>query len=147
MTGQQHRVDHEHRRPDGVSDDEVRALGLLSEALETVEQARGHLYAFHQLSGRADLQLQDAVQALHEAGRRQIADQLARDLVGLNVLYGRWTYQVIEEYDDGYWSTFRRLESGARQTVARGRRHLFEAELKAQERTVGQPGHEPDPTV
>lgn len=140
-------VDHRHRRPDGVSDDDVRALGLLSEALETVEQARGNLYAFHQLSGRADLQLQDAVQALRDAGWRDIADRLADHLVGLNVLYGRWTYQIVEEYDDGYWSTFRRLEAEVRDTVADGRRHLLEAEMKARERTAGRPGHEAAPDI
>ncbi len=36
----------QHRRPDGVADETVEAVGKLSEALETVEQARGHLYAF-----------------------------------------------------------------------------------------------------
>ena len=34
-------VDAAHRRPEGVTDADVKALGLLSEALETVEQARG----------------------------------------------------------------------------------------------------------
>ena len=32
----------------------VDAVGKASEALEYVERARGHLYAFHQLIGRAD---------------------------------------------------------------------------------------------
>ena len=36
--------DSEHRRPDGVDDVTVEALGKLSEALETVERVRGHLY-------------------------------------------------------------------------------------------------------
>jgi hypothetical protein len=34
--------DEQHRRPDGVSEATVEALGKLSEALETVERARGH---------------------------------------------------------------------------------------------------------
>lgn len=68
-------VDAAHRRPEGVTDADVKALGLLSEALETVEQARGNLYAFHQLSGRGDLQLQDAVKSLREAGHAALADR------------------------------------------------------------------------
>src|SRR5436190_24214227 len=32
----------------------VDAVGKATEALEYVERARGHLYAFHQLIGRAD---------------------------------------------------------------------------------------------
>ena len=139
------RVDSDHERPSGVTDDQVRALGLLSEALETVEQARGNLYAFHQLSGRADLQLQDAVSALADAGQEELAGAIADDLVGRNVLYGRWTYQVVEEYDDGYWSRFRALERRARDEVAGGRRHLFEAEMKASERSADRAGHEAAP--
>ena len=33
------------RRPDGVSDETVEAAGAVSEALEFVERARGHLYS------------------------------------------------------------------------------------------------------
>ena len=47
----------EHRRPEGVDDATVEALGKLSEALEVVEDARGHLYGFHRLTGTADLAL------------------------------------------------------------------------------------------
>jgi hypothetical protein len=140
-------VDSDHRRPPGVTDEQVRALGLLSEALETVEQARGNLYAFHQLSGRADLQLQDAVSALSDAGHDDLAGAIADELVGRNVLYGRWTYQVVEEYDDGYWQRFRSLERRARDEVAAGRRHLLEAEMKAGERSAGRAGHEAEPTA
>ncbi len=129
--------DPDHLRPPGVTDDEVTALGLLSEALETVEQARGHLYAFHQLSGRADRQLQDAVAALREAGRGNLAEEIARGLVGRNVLPGRWTYQVVEEYDNGYWSAFRAAERTAREEVAAGRQHVYEAEMKAREQSRG----------
>lgn len=140
-------VDPDHSRPAGLSDESVEALGRLSEALETVERARGHLYSFHQLSGRADLQLQDAVDLLREAGHDAIADRISRDLVGRNVLAGRWTYQVVEEYDDGYWSRFRAHERQARETIADGRRHVLEAEMKADERTADRPGHERDPGV
>lgn len=140
-------VDPDHTRPAGLSDESVEALGRLSEALETVERARGHLYSFHQLSGRADLQVQDAVDLLREAGHDAIADQISRDLVGRNVLAGRWTYQVVEEYDDGYWSRFRAHERQARETIADGRRHVLEAEMKADERTADRPGHERDPDV
>jgi hypothetical protein len=145
MSIDQSRVDAQHRRPPGVTDAEVKALGLLSEALETVEQARGNLYAFHQLSGRADLQLQNAVDSLRDAGRDDLADQIERELVGRNVVQGRWTYQIVEEYDEGYWALFRRLERRAREDVAQGVRHLYEAEMKAGERTAGLPGHEAGP--
>jgi len=138
-------VDDDHTRPPGVDDATVSALGRLSEALEMVERARGHLYSFHQLSGRADLALQDAVDQLDQAGHHELVEAIRRDLVGHNVLAGRWTYQVVEEYDDGYWSLFRAMEQRARSELAAGRRHLLEAQMKADERSVGRPGHERQP--
>jgi hypothetical protein len=50
--------------------------------------------------------------------------------------------QLVEEYDDGYWSEFRALEKAARDELAGGRRHLHEAGLKERRRTHGRPGHE-----
>ncbi len=118
-------------RPDPVT---VRALGKISEALEAVERARGHLYSFHQLSGKADLSLQEGVAMLREAGHVELAEEIDAGLVGRNVLPDRWTFQVVEEYDDGYWSVFREYENRARQTLAGGRRHLHEARMKDEER-------------
>lgn len=135
----------EHRRPDGVDDDTVEALGKLSEALETVEHARGMLYGFHRTTGRADILLGEAVEKLRAAGADALADRLDAELVGRNVIAGRWTFQVVEEYDDGYWSLFRELERTAREELAGGRRHLLEAEMKESERTRGEPGHEATP--
>jgi hypothetical protein len=134
-----------HTTPDGVSDGTVGALGRLSEALEACERARGHLYSFHQLTGTADCKLGQAVQALREAGHEKIADRLDNELLGRNVLDGRWTFQVIEDYDDNYWSLFRELEKAARDELAAGRRHLYEARLKQAERTAGRPGHSAHP--
>ena len=85
----------EHRRPDGVDDATVEAVGRLTEALETVERARGHLYSFHQLTGEADFKLGDAVDLLRAAGHAALADRLDREIVGRNVIGGRWTFQVM----------------------------------------------------
>ena len=131
----------QHIRPEGVSDATVEALGKLSEALEVVEHVRGHLYAFHRLTGTADLALGDAVEMFREAGHTELADRLDTELVGRNVLRGRWTFQVVEEYDDGYYATFKSLEELARNELVGGRRHLFEAEMKEDRRTHGDPDH------
>lgn len=131
----------EHTRPPGADDGTVEALGTLSEALEVVEQARGHLYAFHQLIGKADRTLGDAVDGLRAAGHAALADDIEHHLVGRNVLEGRWTFQVVEEFDDGYWSAFRRHERTAREVLVEGRRHLNEAEMKERLRTHGHPDH------
>ena len=135
----------QHRRPEGTSDQTIAALGKLSEAFEAVEEARGHLYTFHRRSGTADRMLGDAVQMLRDAGHGDLADEIDRDLVGRNVLDGRWTFQVVEEYDDGYYASFRSWEERAREQLVGGRRHLYEAEMKEDRRTDGIPGHEATP--
>ncbi|TQM62201.1 hypothetical protein [Humibacillus xanthopallidus] len=135
----------EHRRPSGVDDKTVEALGKLSEALEVVEDARGHLYGFHRLSGMADLTLGEAVELFRAAGHDGLADRLESELVGRNVVEGRWTFQIVEEYDDDYYATFKRLEEQARGDLVGGRRHLFEAEMKEDRRTRGRAHHEAVP--
>ncbi|AGL19631.1 hypothetical protein [Actinoplanes sp. N902-109] len=137
--------DDSHRRPEGLDDTTVEALGKFSEALETVERIRGHLYSLHQLTGKADFALDDAVELFRKAGHDKLADRIEHELIGRNVLAGRWTFQVVEEYDDGYYAEFRDLEKDARDELAGGRRHLYEAELKEERRTRGRAGHESRP--
>jgi len=135
----------EHLRPRGVSDDTVEALGKLSEALETVEHARGLLYGFHRLTGRAHITLGEAVDQLRAAGHGGLADHIDRELLGRNVVHGRWTFQLVEEYDDTYYSTFKALEKQARDELVGGRRHLFEAEMKEEQRCHDHPDHRATP--
>ncbi|MFU8851457.1 hypothetical protein ACNAW0_10800 [Micromonospora sp. SL1-18] len=137
--------DEAHRRPAGVSDETVTALGKLSEALEAVERARGHLYSLHQLIGHADLMLDDAVELFRSAGHHEIADRIGRDLIGRNVIAGRWTFQIVEDFDDGYHALFQELDRRARDELVGGRRHLYEAEMKERRRSRGRPGHEARP--
>jgi hypothetical protein len=139
-------VTKDRTRPD-LDDTTVEGLGKLSEALETVEQARGLLYGFHQLTGKADLLLQDAVELLRKAGHSGLADDLDRDLVGRNVIADRWTFQIVEDYDANYWATFRDLDARARTELADGDRHVYEARMKQRERTAGHPRHEAGPAL
>jgi len=130
---------------DGMDDTTIDAVGKLTEALETTDRARGHLYSFHQLTGSADLQLGEACDLLRKSGQTELAERIERDLVGRNVIEDRWTFQIVEDYDDGYWATFRALEKEARDTLTGGRRHLHEAAMKEDRRTQGQPGHSKGP--
>ena len=133
-------------RPD-LDDTTVEGLGKLSEALETVEQARGLLYGFHQLTGKADLLLQDAVELLRTAGHTALTDDLDRDLVGRNVVADRWTFQIVEDFDANYWGSFRAFDERARNELAGGDRHVYEARMKQGERTKGHPRHEAGPAL
>lgn len=128
-----------------MSDPAVAAAGKVTEALETIERARGHLYSFHQLVGEADLSLDEALTALEECGANELAEALRTDLIGRNVLPGRWTFQVVDEFDSGYWEVFRAHERAVREALTGGRRHVYEAEMKERRRTHARPGHEARP--
>ncbi|MEU1604180.1 hypothetical protein [Micromonospora matsumotoense] len=138
-------MDEEHARPAEVDDATVEALGKLSEAWETIHRVRGHLYSAHQLVGGADLTLDRVVELLRGAGHDEVADRVEHELLGRNLLPGRWTFQIVEEFDDGYYATFQEIERDAREKLAGGRRHLYEAEMKQRRRTHGMPGHEATP--
>ena len=142
MTSSDPGPDSAHRRPDGVSDDTVAALGKLSEALEVVEHARGYLYGFHRLTGKADLAIGEAVGMLRAAGHDDLAAEIDRDIVGRNVIEGRWTFQIVEDYDANYYRAFVDVEDRARQELVGGKRHLFEAEMKEDRRSHGRRHHE-----
>ena len=135
----------EHTRPDGTSDDAVAAAGRMTEALETLERARGHLYAFHQLIGETDFKLDTALEHLRACGEDELAAAIEREVVGRNVLPGRWTFQIVEDFDAGYWTVFRDHERAVRDALVGGRRHVFEAEMKEDRRTHGAAGHEARP--
>lgn len=128
-----------------MSDGLVEAIGRISEGFEYLERARGHLFSLHQLIGRADLLFEEAAELLQEAGCADDAEQVRRDVVGRNVLDGRWTFQIVEEFDDLYYEPIRdelrRLEADHLQGV----RHLYESEMKEQRRSRGRSGHEERP--
>jgi hypothetical protein len=122
-----------HPRPPGATDADVAALGKLSEALEVVEHARGLLYGWHRMSGMADMALQEAVRLLREAGHPALAGDVQDTLVGRDTVDGRWSFQVVEAYDDGYWEVFRAVEQHARAELGIPARHVHEAEMKKSE--------------
>jgi hypothetical protein len=134
----------EHQTPEGISQETIEGVGKLSEAFEYIERAKGHLYSFHQLTGRADFLVEEAAGLLAKAGHEEFAGRLATELVGRNVLDGRWTFQVVEEFDDTYYEFFRGLERESRELTG-GVRHLHEARMKEQRRTRGHPSHTADP--
>jgi hypothetical protein len=137
--------DARHRRPAGATDIEVEAAGKVSEAIEWLERARGRLFDFHQMLGHLDFLMGDAATMLREAGRDDLADRLEREVVGRNVLDGRWTFQIVEEFEDVYYDPVRAVERELRDELVGGRRHVFEAELKERRRTTGEPAHESRP--
>lgn len=137
--------DPAHQRPPGTDDATVEACGKASEALEWLERARGRLFDFHQMLGHLDLQMGEAADLLRDAGHSELASLVDQEVVGRNVLDGRWTFQIIEEFDALYYGPVKAVEQRLRDQLMDGKRHVFEAEMKERRRTHGRPGHESRP--
>jgi hypothetical protein len=133
------------RRPDGASDELVEAVGKVSEAFEYVERARGHLFSFHQLMGHADLVFGEAADQLAIAGEADDAERLRAEVVGRNVIDGRWTFQIVEEFDELYYRDVRDELRRLEQDHMGGRSHVYESEMKEDRRSRGRDGHEARP--
>lgn len=134
-----------HIRPDGASDELVAAMGKVSEAYEWLERARGHLYDFHQMMGHTDATFGDAVDMLRDASATEQADVLEREVVGRNAIDGRWSFQIVEEFDDTYARPVGAIEQRLRDELMAGKRHVFESEMKERRRTRGHPAHRARP--
>jgi len=137
--------DPAHQRPPDADDATVAACGKASEALEWLERARGRLFDFHQMLGHLDLQMGDAVELLRDAGHGELADLVEREVVGRNVLDGRWTFQIIEEFDAVYYEPVKAIEQRLRDELMDGKRHVYEAEMKERRRSSGRRAHESRP--
>ena len=107
----------------------IEAVGRLTDALDTVEVARGHLYAFHRMTGSAGREMAEAADLLEKAGHQAEAQRLRERFVGRDVIDGRWTFELVEEYDGFFYGPFRLFEAEVRDLVG-GHRHLHEAGLK-----------------
>jgi hypothetical protein len=139
------RPDPAHRPPAGVDEATVVAVGKVTAALEVADHARGYLYGFHRLIGRADNELQEALDQLEDAGHGDLADAVRAEVVGRNAIHGRWTFQIVEDFDDGYWTSFREADRVVRERLLGGRRHVYESTMKERNRTHGRRGHEARP--
>jgi hypothetical protein len=61
------------------------------------------------------------------------------------VLPGRWTFQIVEEFDDTYYTPVVEAERRLRDELLQGRRHVYESEMKERRRTHGRAAHEARP--
>jgi hypothetical protein len=68
-----------------------------------------------------------------------VATRLRHEVVGRNALEDRWTFQIVEAFDDGYYRSATEAERCVRDALVGGRRHVYESEMKAAERRPGRP--------
>ncbi|HWE54178.1 MAG TPA: hypothetical protein VG435_01625 [Acidimicrobiales bacterium] len=134
-----------HDRPTGVDDATVAAVGKLSEAVELLERVRGRFFDLHQMVGHLDLQMGEAAEMLQASGHPEAAALVEHQAVGRNVIDGRWTFQLVEEFNEQFYEPIKQVERQITDELMAGRQHVFEAEMKERRRTHGAAGHERRP--
>jgi hypothetical protein len=115
-----------------LGETERAALHEVELGLEWLHRAHGHLVEFHHNTGHAMDHLASAETAFRECGRTDLADALRDQYLPRGVIdEDRWSYDVLECFQEGFLRDIEGFEAEARETVADGRRHVAE---RAQER-------------
>ena len=115
---------------DRADDDAIEAAQLVEVATEWVERAFGRLLDAHHDVGHAQLMLLEAADALERAGHADLARRAREEVAPLDVIAGRWTYQIVDEFRDHMLSPVRAFDEEVRRRLAGGVRHRFEARQK-----------------
>jgi hypothetical protein len=114
-------------KPDAdLSKTELAALHDLQLGIEHLHRGYGHLLAFHHAVGRGMNRFEDAREELRESGHDARADALRDDLLPAGVFDERWSYELVETFEDGFLPAAVEFESAVREELASGRRHVTE---------------------
>lgn len=120
-------ADGRHDPPADLTDREREALHEIELGLEWLHRANGHLVAFHHNVGHAADHLAAAERLLRDAGLEGPANALRDDILPRGVIdEGRWSYDLVEEYQTGLLADLTAFETTIRERLAGGRRHVAE---------------------
>ena len=109
------------------SDREVAAMHEVELASEWLHRAHGKLLGFHHNTGHAMEHLAEAESLLRESGHHDIADDVRDRYLPRGVIDDdRWTYDVVECFEEGLLADVAAFEERARREVTDGRRHVAE---------------------
>ena len=107
--------------------EEREALHRVELGVEWLHRAHGDLVEFHHKTGHAMDHLADAEAQLRACGHTDLADALRDEYLPRGVIdEGRWSYDVLESYQDGFLSALTDFEERARGEIADGQRHVTE---------------------
>lgn len=113
-----------------LSQETVDALHELQLARENIYRAYGTLLSFHHRIGRAMNRYNNAIEQLEEAGHADLAEQELMEPVSLGVIDDRWTWSLVEEFQDGFLDATLTAEARVRDELANGDRHIYEQHLE-----------------
>ncbi|AGB37915.1 hypothetical protein [Natronococcus occultus] len=115
-------------QPDAaLTDRELEALHEVELGLEWLQRAQGCLLEFHHATGHGMDHLADAEILLRASGHEALADAIRTELLPHGVVDGdRWSYDVLEDFQETLLTETDVLESRVRRELADGRRHVPE---------------------
>jgi hypothetical protein len=111
---------------DTLTETEREALHAVQLGVEHVDRAHGHLLGFHHHVGRGMDRLDEAEQLLRAAGHAAFADRLRDELLPAGVVDDRWSYELVEAFEDGMRADVDEFDSSLRTALTGGRRHVDE---------------------
>ncbi|WP_266075093.1 hypothetical protein [Haladaptatus caseinilyticus] len=110
-----------------LNDDEAVALHELELGVEGLRKAHGYLVHFHHATGHAMNHLRDAETSLRAAGHDEFADHIRDEILPCGVLGDdRWTYDMLEKFEEEFFHDVLTFERNACETIASGERHVME---------------------
>ncbi|WP_255151458.1 hypothetical protein [Halorarius halobius] len=112
--------------PEELTDTEREALHALELGVEHVHRAFGALVECHHETGRAMDRFETARRKLRAAGHDEFADRLRDDLLPRGAVDDRWTYELVEAFDDQIRADAVDVEKQVRERLAGGERHVTE---------------------
>jgi len=122
----------DHHTMETPTETEQEALHRVTLGMEWLHRAHGHLLAFHHNVGHAMDHFAAAEPLLREAGHVDLADAIREEYLPRGVVdENRWSYDVVEDFEDGVLADMDAFETTVRAQLADGQRHVAE---RAQER-------------
>ncbi|PCR91269.1 hypothetical protein [Natrinema ejinorense] len=110
-----------------LSDAEFDALHEVELGLEWVQRAQGSLLEFHHATGHGMDHLYRAEELLRATGHDELADAVRTELLPHGVVdEDRWSYDVLENFQESLLAETRSLERRVRRELADGQRHVRE---------------------
>jgi hypothetical protein len=114
-----------------LTDGERTALHELQLGIEGVNRAYGHLLAFHHAIGRSMDHFAAAEPHLRDAGHEEYADTIRDRHLPAGVVDDRWSYELVEAFEQGFLAEVTAFDEAIRADLAGGQSHVTE---RAQQR-------------
>jgi predicted nucleic acid-binding Zn-ribbon protein len=115
-----------------LTDDERDALHEFQLAAEYLHRAYGDLLECHHEVGHAMDRMADAEELLRDAGHDEMADELRHEHLPAGAIEDKWTYEIVEEFRDGFFADLTDYEAAVREELVDGERHVSEKRQRDQ---------------